>query len=95
MKLIQRIICNYLKIYFGGIVFNMVYNFSASILRAVGDTKRPLVFLTIAGVINVVLNVIFVTAFDMNVAGVALATTISQAVSAVLVVLSLMHRTDA
>ncbi len=85
----------YMKIYFGGIVFNMVYNFSASILRAVGDTKRPLVFLTIAGVINVVLNVIFVTAFDMNVAGVALATTISQAVSAVLVVLSLMHRTDA
>lgn len=85
----------YMRIYFGGITFTMVYNFCASILRAAGDTKSPLIFLAIAGVINVVLNVIFVTLFHMNVAGVALATTISQAVSAVLVVIALMRRTDA
>ena len=84
----------YMQIYFGGITFNMVYNFSASILRAAGDTKSPLIFLTLAGVINVVLNVIFVTVFHMNVAGVALATTLSQGVSAILVVIALMRRTD-
>lgn len=85
----------YMRIYFAGITFNMVYNFCASILRAAGDTKSPLVFLTMAGVINVGLNVIFVTVFHMNVAGVALATTISQAISAIAVVLVLMHRKDA
>ena len=85
----------YMQIYFGGMIFNMVYNFCASILRAAGDTKSPLIFLTLAGVINVILNVIFVTVFHMNVAGVALATTISQGVSAVLVVIALMRRTDA
>ena len=84
----------YMQIYFGGITFNMLYNFSASILRAVGDTKSPLIFLTIAGVVNVGLNLIFVTVFEMNVAGVALATTISQAISAVLVIIVLMRRTD-
>ena len=84
----------YMQIYFGGMTFNMVYNFCASILRAAGDTKTPLIYLTIAGVINVVLNVFFVTVLHMNVAGVALATTISQAVSAVLVVTALMRRTD-
>ena len=85
----------YMKIYFGGITFNMVYNFCASILRAAGDTKSPLIFLTLAGVVNVVLNEIFVIVFHMNVAGVALATTISQGISAVLVVIALMRRTDA
>lgn len=85
----------YMKIYFAGTVFMMVYNFCAAILRAAGDTKSPLIYLTIAGVINVVLNVIFVTLFDMNVAGVALATTLSQGVSAVLVVIALMRRQDA
>ena len=85
----------YMQIYFGGMVFNMVYNFAASILRAAGDTQSPLKFLTIAGVVNVVLNLIFVHAFHMNVEGVALATVISQAVSAVLVVRELMIRTDA
>ena len=85
----------YMKIYFAGIIFMMIYNFCASILRASGDTKSPLVFLTIAGVINVVLNVIFVTIFHLNVAGVALATTISQAVSAILVVIALVKRNDA
>lgn len=85
----------YMKIYFCGITFTVVYNFCAAILRAAGDTKSPLIFLSIAGVINVVLNVFFVTVFHMNVAGVALATTISQGVAAVLVVWALMHRTDA
>ena len=75
-----------MKIYFMGMPFIMVYNFCASILRATGDTKSPLILLTLAGVINVGLNVIFVTQLDMNVAGVALATTISQGVAAVLVV---------
>ena len=85
----------YMKIYFAGITFTMVYNFSAAILRAAGDTKSPLVYLSFAGVVNLVLNVVFVTVFHMNVAGVALATTISQAISAVLVVRALMKRTDA
>ena len=85
----------YMKIYFCGITFTVVYNFCAAILRAAGDTQSPLIFLSIAGVINVVLNVFFVTVFHMNVAGVALATTISQGVAAVLVVRALMHRTDA
>jgi putative MATE family efflux protein len=85
----------YMQIYFGGMTFNMVYNFAASMLRAAGDTQSPLKFLTIAGIANVVLNLIFVTVFHMNVAGVALATAISQAISAVLVVRTLMRRTDA
>ncbi|MBQ8382939.1 MAG: MATE family efflux transporter [Clostridia bacterium] len=85
----------YMRIYFAGITFTMVYNFAASILRAVGDTRSPLIFLSIAGVINVLLNLLFVRRFHMNVAGVALATTISQAVSAVLVVIALIRRTDA
>ena len=81
----------YMKIYFLGMPFNMIYNFGASILRAVGDTKRPLIYLTIAGVVNVVLNLILVIVFHMNVAGVAIATVASQAVSAVLVVICLMR----
>ncbi len=85
----------YMRIYFGGMTFNMVYNFCASILRAAGDTKSPLVYLTLAGVINVLLNLFFVIVLHMNVAGVALATTISQGISAVLVVIALMRRTDA
>ncbi|MBQ3194237.1 MAG: MATE family efflux transporter [Oscillospiraceae bacterium] len=85
----------YMKIYFAGITFTMVYNFCAAILRAAGDTKSPLIFLSLAGIINVALNVVFVTIFHMNVAGVALATTISQGISAALVVMALMKRTDA
>ena len=84
----------YMRIYFAGITFNLVYNFCAAILRAAGDTKRPLIYLIIAGVINVALNLVFVTVLHMNVAGVALATTISQGVSAVLVVRALMRRND-
>lgn len=81
----------YMRIYFAGMPASMVYNFGSSILRAVGDTKRPLIFLTISGIINVILNLIFVIAFDMDVAGVAIATVISQVVSAVLVVICLMR----
>ena len=84
----------YMQIYFAGMTFTMVYNFCTSILRAAGDVTGPFVYLTIAGVINVALNVLFVTQFRMNVAGVALATTLSQGVSAVLVVLALMRRSD-
>ncbi len=85
----------YMKIYFSGMTFTIVYNFCSSILRAAGDTKSPLIFLSIAGITNVILNVIFVTVFHMNVAGVALATVISQGISAVLVVRALCKRTDA
>ncbi len=85
----------YMRIYFAGSVFMLLYNFSAAILRAAGDTKSPLVYLTIAGVINVILNLIFIVVFHLDVAGVALATTISQGVSAVLVIRALMKRTDA
>ena len=85
----------YMRIYFCGMTFNMLYNYSASILRAAGDTKSPLIFLTIAGVVNVCLNIVFVTVFHMNVAGVALATTASQGISACLVIITLMRRTDA
>jgi len=75
----------YLRIYFCGMPANVLYNFGAAILRAQGDTKRPLYYLTGAGVINVVLNLIFVVVFHMDVAGVALATIASQYISAYLV----------
>lgn len=81
----------YVKIFFIGTPFNMLYNFGAAILRAVGDTKRPLYFLMFSGVINVILNLILVIVFGMDVAGVALATIISQAVSAILVINCLVH----
>ena len=85
----------YMQIIFGGMIFSLVYNFCAAILRAAGDTKGPLIYLTAAGILNVVLNLFFVTVLHMNVAGVALATIISQALSAVLVVIALMRRKDA
>ena len=80
----------YMKIYFSGMPVIMLYNFGSAVLRAVGDTRRPLYYLTLAGVINVALNVVFVTQFNMDVAGVALATVLSQVVSAGLVVRSLI-----
>ncbi len=76
----------YMRIYFAGMPVMMLYNFGSAILRAIGDTKRPLYYLLFAGVINVVLNLIFVVFFHMGVAGVALATVLSQVVSAGLVV---------
>ena len=85
----------YMEIYFLGITFTVGYNFCAAILRAAGDTRSPLIFLTLSGVINVVLNVFFVTVFHMNVAGVALATIISQGIAATLSTVALMRRKDA
>ncbi|MBR5583630.1 MAG: MATE family efflux transporter [Lachnospiraceae bacterium] len=74
----------YVKIYFMGMPVILIYNYGSAILRAIGDTKRPLYYLTIAGVVNVVLNLIFVIGFDMSVAGVALATILAQCVSVAL-----------
>ena len=81
----------YLRLYFLGMIPTIVYNFGAALLRAVGDTRRPLYYLMIAGVLNVVLNLIFVIFFHLDVAGVALATIISQTLSAVLVIICLMR----
>ena len=85
----------YLKIYFIGMPMTMLYNFSSARLRAVGDTKRPLDCLAAAGLINVVLNLVFVIGFSMSVAGVALATIISQTVSACMVTRMLMKEEGA
>lgn len=82
----------YLQIYFAGSIFNMVYNFGASILKSVGETKRPLFYLLFAGITNALLNLLFVISFNMDVAGVALATIISQGISAILVIIYLMKR---
>ena len=84
----------YMKIIFAGMLPNMVYNFGASILRAAGDSKRPLYYLIIAGCVNLALNLLFVLAFKMDVAGVALATVIAHAISAALVLGALIKRTD-
>ena len=83
----------YMQIYFIGMPANLLYTFGASILRAVGDTKRPLYYLSIAGVINVVLNLFLVIVCHLSVAGVAIATVVSQVVSMVLVIVCLI-RTD-
>lgn len=85
----------YLRIYFIGMPATMIYNFGSAILRSIGDTKRPLYFLFSAGVINLVLNLMLVLAFDMGISGVAIATVISQIVSAVLVVICLMKERGA
>ena len=75
----------YMRIYFMGMPFFMLYNYGAAILRAVGDTKRPLLFLIISGATNVVLNLLLVIQFHLGVAGVAIATVISQCISCILV----------
>ena len=85
----------YLKIYFLGAPGSLVYNFGASIVRATGDTKRPLFILSFTGLINVVLNLILVIVFHMDVAGVAIATIVSQYVSAILIVIRLTHLENA
>jgi len=81
----------YLRIYFLGTTANMIYNYGAALLRAVGDTKRPFYYLLFAGIVNVVLNLILVIVFKLGVAGVGLATVISQVISAVLVLRCLMR----
>lgn len=83
----------YMKIYFMGMPFFMLYNYGAAILRAVGDTKRPLLFLIISGAANAALNLLLVIVFSMGVAGVAVATVISQCISCVMV-LSCLIRTE-
>lgn len=84
----------YLRIYFLGTIANLIYNYGASILRAKGDTKRPLYYLALAGVVNVILNLILVIVFHLDVAGVAIATVTSQIISAVLMFICLMNETD-
>ena len=84
----------YLRIYFLGMTVTMIYNFCSAILRAVGDTKRPLYYLMYAGVINVILNLFFVIVCNLNVAGVGLATVISQCVSAVLIIRCMMKEKE-
>ncbi len=83
----------YLRVYFIGLPGELVYNFGSALLRARGDTRRPMYFLTMSGIINVLLNLIFVIAFHWDVAGVAAATAISKYLSAILVVRCLMHET--
>ncbi|MDO5435660.1 MAG: MATE family efflux transporter [Clostridia bacterium] len=83
----------YVKIYFLGMPANMLYNFGAATLRAVGDTKRPLYYLTVSGIVNVALNLFLVIVCRMDVAGVAIATVTSQVISAVLV-LGCLLRSD-
>ncbi len=81
----------YMRIYFAGMPVVMLYNFGSAVLRAVGDTRRPLYFLMLAGALNVVMNLFFVIVCGMDVDGVALATVLSQCVSAGLIVRSLMR----
>ena len=85
----------YLRIYFLGMPLIMLYDFAAAILRAVGDTKRPLYFQMIAGVINVILNLFFVLVVGIGVAGVAIATTISQGFSGIALLITLMREKGA
>lgn len=83
----------YLRIYFVGITANLIYNMGAGILRAIGDSRRPLYFLIVSCMVNIVLDIVFVVFLDLGVNGAALATITSQLVSAVLVIMTLM-RTD-
>lgn len=84
----------YLRIYFGGILFVFIYNVGSSILRAIGDSRRPLYYLIICSVINIILDVVMVLGFHLGIAGVAIATVIAQAVSAILVTYTLMTSND-
>ncbi len=81
----------YLNIYFAGVTGLLIYNIGSGILRAVGDSTRPFIFLVVSAVINIVLDLVFVIVFDMGVAGVAYATIVAQCVSAILVVITLMR----
>lgn len=81
----------YFRIFFSGALFNLVYNMGAGILRATGDSRRPLYYLCVSSIVNIVLDVVFVVVFHMGVAGVGYATVIAQLVSAILVIFTLMH----
>ncbi len=84
----------YLRIYFLGLPFSMIYNFGAAILRATGDSRKPFYYLTLSGVANVLLNLLFVIVFKLDVPGVAIATVISQGISALLIVLALLFHNN-
>ena len=88
---ILRLASLYLQIYFLGMPATMVYNFGSAILRAGGDTKRPMYYMVIAGVVNVCFNLLFVIVFNLDVAGVAISTVISQVLSALLICFALMR----
>lgn len=81
----------YMRIYFLGMPAMLIYNFGSSMLRAVGDTKRPLYYLSFAGLVNIGLNYMFVLCFHMSVDGVAIATVISQCISAILIIICLIN----
>ncbi len=84
----------YLRIFFSGSLFNLVYNMTAGVLRAVGDSRRPLYYLAVSSAVNVVLDLVFVVGFQMGIAGAAWATIIAQAVSALLALVALMRTQD-
>ena len=84
----------YIRIYFLSLPCMLVYNFGAAVLRSFGDTRRPMYYLIVSGIINVILNLILVIVFQLGVAGVAIATVISNIVSAVMVLTYLYHRED-
>ena len=85
----------YVRIYFLGMPFNMLYNFGAAVLRATGDTRRPLIYLSVSGLVNVALNLVLVIQFGLGVSGVAIATVVSQIISCVLVLLCLLRSDSA
>lgn len=84
----------YMRIYLAGLPVLFLYNFGAAVLRGIGDTFRPMIYLTVSGVLNVLLNLVFVIVFRMNVAGVGLATVLSEALSAFLVIRCLVKSED-
>ena len=84
----------YVRVYFSGLIFIFIYNMGAAILRAVGDSKRPLYYLIVCCILNIVLDIVLVIVFHMGVAGVSIATIFSQGVSAVLVTRALMRSDD-
>ena len=92
--LLLKLSTTYLRIIFIGMPFNMLYNFGSAILRANGDTKRPFIILAISGILNVVLNVILVTVFNLDILGVAIATVFAQFVSAIAIIVLLLKNTD-
>lgn len=91
---VKKLASIYLKLYFGGITASMIYNFGSALLRAKGDTKRPLYILLTAGLLNFLLNLLFVIPFKMNVAGVGFATIISQFISALWVIILLLKEDE-
>lgn len=84
----------YVRVYFAGLVFIFIYNIGAAILRAIGDSKRPLYYLIVCSIVNIVLDMLFIVVIPLGVLGAAIATLIAQAVSAVLVTVTLMYHTE-